>query len=140
MGKRYRTLKEVSIWALMVCVRSSWVLACASQWMCETGTVLVGQGVPNRSKWDFGKKSTGEGGKRCSYSPSERRLGLSGLLLFTLQSPSPPHKQRLSTSLRSWEQWGSPEYLLSFEPHSSTGHLYCPRQLPPLQRGNPRQE
>lgn len=81
-----------------------------------------------------------EKGERCSYSPSERRLGLSGLLLFTLQSPSPPHKQRLSTSLRSWEQWGSPEYLPSFEPHSSTGHLYCPRQLPPLQRGNPRQE
>lgn len=68
LGKPYRRLKEVSIWALMVCVCSSWVLACASQWMCETGTVLVRQGVPNRSKWDFGKKSTGEGGKILLFS------------------------------------------------------------------------
>ena len=98
-------LRKMSIWVLMVCVHSSWVLACASQRMCEAGTVLVRQGVCNRPRWGFGKKSIREGGKKVL--PCHQ--GAFG----TFSSPSSPYRPLphhtsscLPLSLGSGEGWG----------------------------------
>ena len=98
-------LRKMSIRALMVCVHSSWLLACASQRMCEAGTVWVCQGVCNRPRWGFGKKSIREGEKKVP--PCHQ--GAFG----TFSSPSspyrpPPHhiSSCLPLSLGSGEGWG----------------------------------
>ena len=108
LEKPDRRLRKMSIWALMVYVHSRWVLACASQRMCEAGTVLVHQGVCNRSRWGFGKKSIREGGKKVPPRYQE------AFGTFSSPPPSPyrppPHHTNscLSLSLRSGRNrgWG----------------------------------
>ena len=110
----------------MVCVHSRWVLACASQRMCEAGTVLVHQGVCNRSRWGVGKKSIREGGKKVPPRYQE------AFGTFSSPPPSPyrppPHHTNscLSLSLRSGRNrgWGPELWTAQFH-----GHLYHPRQL-----------
>ena len=96
----------------MVCVHSSWLLACASQRMCEPGTVWVCQGVCNRPRWGFGKKSIREGEKKVP--PCHQ--GAFG----TFSSPSspyrpPPHhiSSCLPLSLGSGEGWGQRTWTLN---------------------------